>query len=99
MVVADDSTPKRKRVSIPKEDESVLAWWALQRDPGLSVRQLIRAEIERGGYVDFVNRRHWRHTWSAARIVTALAAYACTGLIILRRSISRPLDGNSRGTT
>jgi hypothetical protein len=51
-----DSTPERKRVSIPREDESVLAWWALQRDPGLSVRQLIRAEIKRGGYVDFANR-------------------------------------------
>lgn len=55
-MVADDSTPERKRVSIPREDESVLAWWALQRDPGLSIRQLIRAEIERGGYVDFANR-------------------------------------------
>lgn len=51
---AAEETSERKRVSIPKADESVLQWWNLQHDPALSIRTLIRAEIERAGYVDAV---------------------------------------------
>jgi hypothetical protein len=47
---------ERKRISIPKADESVLQWWNEQHDPGLSIRTLVRAEIERSGYVDSVYR-------------------------------------------
>ena len=47
-----DETSERKRISIPKADESVLAWWDEQKDSGLSVRLLIRNEIERSGYTD-----------------------------------------------
>lgn len=47
-----DETSERKRISIPRADESVLAWWDEQNDPGLSVRLLIRGEIERNGYTD-----------------------------------------------
>jgi hypothetical protein len=46
----------RKRISIPKADESVLEWWEAQKDPGLSVRFLIRNEIERSGYTDLAFR-------------------------------------------
>lgn len=53
---AAEEISERKRVSIPKADESVLEWWNEQRDPGLSIRMLIRAEIERSGYIDFVYR-------------------------------------------
>ena len=49
-----EETSERKRISIPRADESVLAWWAQQHDPGLSIRTLIRAEIERSGYQDTV---------------------------------------------
>jgi len=49
-----DDQSERKRLSIPKVDQSVLDWWKLQHDVGLSVRMLIRAEIERNGYVDTV---------------------------------------------
>lgn len=52
----DESTSERKRVSIPRRDESVLRWWAEQEDPSLSIRLLIRAELERSGYVDFASR-------------------------------------------
>lgn len=51
---AADEISERKRISIPKADESALQWWAVQRDPALSIRTLIRAEIERSGYVDAV---------------------------------------------
>lgn len=47
-----EENSERKRVSIPKADESVLAWWEAQKDPGLSIRLLIRNEIERSGYSD-----------------------------------------------
>lgn len=47
-----EETSERKRISIPKADESVLKWWESQHDVGLSVRMLIRNEIERSGYVD-----------------------------------------------
>ncbi|MFF2053744.1 hypothetical protein ACFVU2_19225 [Leifsonia sp. NPDC058194] len=47
-----EETSERKRISIPKADESVLTWWEKQNDVGLSVRMLIRNEIERNGYVD-----------------------------------------------
>lgn len=46
----------RKRISIPPVDESSHAWWDAQKDPSLSVRLLIRAEIERNGYVDTAYR-------------------------------------------
>lgn len=49
-------TSERKRITIAREDESVITWWEVQRDPGLSVRQLIRAEIERTGFIDFANK-------------------------------------------
>jgi len=49
--VAEESSV-RKRLSIPKVDASVLQWWDAQHDPALSVRLLVRAEIERNGYAD-----------------------------------------------
>lgn len=48
--------PKRYRVNVPAADESVLAWFELQENHSLSVRQLIRENIERHGYIDVVNR-------------------------------------------
>ncbi|MFJ2662656.1 hypothetical protein [Arthrobacter koreensis] len=48
--------PKRYRVNVPQADESVLAWFNLQENHSLSVRQLIRESIERHGYIDVVNR-------------------------------------------
>lgn len=51
-----DESSERKRISIPKADESVLAWWDEQKDPALSVRLLIRGEIERSGYTDTAYR-------------------------------------------
>jgi len=47
-----DDNSERKRITIPQADESAHNWWALQKDPGLSMRLLIRSEIERTGYVD-----------------------------------------------
>jgi hypothetical protein len=47
-----EDNSERKRISIPKADESSLAWWDEQKDPGLSVRLLIRNEIERNGFSD-----------------------------------------------
>jgi hypothetical protein len=52
---AEDNS-ERKRISIPKADESVLAWWDAQKDTGLSVRLLVRNEIERNGYADTAYR-------------------------------------------
>lgn len=52
MVTKGEETSERKRLSIPKVDQSSLEWWAAQHDVGLSVRMLIRAEIERNGYAD-----------------------------------------------
>lgn len=46
----------RRRVSFPEADTSTLSWWSLQADPALSVRMLIRDEIERSGYLDYANR-------------------------------------------
>ena len=51
-----EETSERKRISIPKADESVLEWWTTQHDPGLSIRLLIRNEIERSGYSDVAYR-------------------------------------------
>lgn len=51
-----DDTSERKRISIPRADDSALAWWATQNDPSLSVRLLIRNEIERSGYTDVAFR-------------------------------------------
>lgn len=51
-----DETSERKRTSIPKVDDSVLEWWEAQHDAGLSVRLLIRAEIERSGFLDVAYR-------------------------------------------
>lgn len=48
--------PKRLRVNVPAADESVLAWFDLQENHSLSVRQLVRESIERHGYIDVVNR-------------------------------------------
>ncbi|MCY1718424.1 hypothetical protein OVA26_15930 [Microbacterium sp. SL62] len=47
-----EESSERLRVSIPKVDQSSLDWWRTQHDVSLSVRMLIRAEIERNGYVD-----------------------------------------------
>lgn len=48
--------PQRFRVSVPAADEAVLAWMDLQDNPSLSVRMLIRENIERNGYVDVINK-------------------------------------------
>lgn len=54
---AADGTSERKRISIPKVDTSVLDWWERQHDAGMSIRLLIRREIERSGYTDIVHGR------------------------------------------
>lgn len=54
--VQSKATPQRFRVSVPAADEAVLAWMALQDNPSLSMRMLIRENIERNGYIDVVNR-------------------------------------------
>ncbi|ROR76087.1 hypothetical protein SAMN06295974_3765 [Plantibacter flavus] len=51
-----EENSERKRISIPKADASVLDWWSSQTDPGLSIRLLIRSEIERNGYGDVAYR-------------------------------------------
>jgi hypothetical protein len=51
-----EETSERKRISIPKADASVLQWWDSQQDIGMSLRILIRNEIERSGYADLVYR-------------------------------------------
>jgi hypothetical protein len=48
---------ERKRISIPKADESALEWWDAQSNPGESIRLLIRAEIQRTGYADYAYQR------------------------------------------
>lgn len=48
--------PFRRTVSFPRNDVSTLEWWAAQEDPSLSIKMLIRAEIERYGYTDTANR-------------------------------------------
>lgn len=48
--------PHRKTFSIPKADESTLAWWDAQDDASLSLRLLVREEIQRNGYTDTANR-------------------------------------------
>lgn len=53
---AAKTEPKRIRVNVPQADESVLAWFELQENHSLSVRQLIRESIARDGYTDVVNR-------------------------------------------
>jgi hypothetical protein len=54
---AADGTSERKRISIPRVDTSVLDWWEQQHDVGMSIRVLIRREIERSGYTDIVHGR------------------------------------------
>lgn len=54
--VQEKPQPHRFRVSVPQADEAVLEWMALQDNPSLSVRMLIRESIERLGYVDIVNK-------------------------------------------
>lgn len=56
MTKSGEEGSERKRLSIPKVDESVLQWWNAQHDPGLSVRMLIRGEIERNGITDVAFR-------------------------------------------
>lgn len=53
---ASGAEPVRRRITIPQVDTSTLAWWNAQFDPSASVRALIRAEIEREGLTDTVNR-------------------------------------------
>lgn len=48
--------PYRRTVSFPKADESTAAWWEMQENPSISIRMLIRDEIERSGYQDYANR-------------------------------------------
>lgn len=48
--------PYRKTFAFPKTDESTAQWWDAQADPSLSVKLLIRSEIERHGYTDTANR-------------------------------------------
>lgn len=52
MVGTREETSLRRRVNLPKVDTSVSEWWAMQYDPSLSVRLLIRGDIERNGYRD-----------------------------------------------
>ena len=48
--------PYRRTFSFPRTDESTLAWWEAQADPSLSLKLLIRKEIEQHGYTDTANR-------------------------------------------
>lgn len=54
--MAAREAPYRKTFSFPKTDESTAAWWDAQADPSLSIKLLIRAEIEKHGYTDTANR-------------------------------------------
>lgn len=47
--------PLRRRISIPQVDTSTQQWWEAQDDPSVSIRLLIREEIEKNGYVDKLN--------------------------------------------
>ena len=47
--------PLRRRISIPQVDTSTQRWWEAQDDPSVSIRLLIREEIEKNGYVDKLN--------------------------------------------
>lgn len=47
--------PLRRRISIPQVDTSTQRWWETQDDPSVSIRLLIREEIEKNGYVDKLN--------------------------------------------
>lgn len=49
---AKTTTYKRYRFNVPYADESTIAWAEAQVNLSTSLRQLIRAEIERSGYVD-----------------------------------------------
>lgn len=48
--------PHRFRMNVPQADESVLAWMKVQDNPSLSLRMLVRENIERHGYIDVMNR-------------------------------------------
>lgn len=56
MVAKRKPEPIRKRLTIPRVNESVLTWFDLQDDASASVRHLIQESIQRDGYVDIVNR-------------------------------------------
>ena len=47
---------QRFRVNVPPADEAVTQWMAAQYNHSLSLRILIREEIQRSGFVDAMNR-------------------------------------------
>lgn len=51
-----ESIPKRRRVSYPEVDATTEDWWNAQDDASVSIRLLIRADVERNGYTDVMNR-------------------------------------------
>lgn len=53
---ANRQIPVRKRVSYPEADSTTQQWWDAQADPSVSVRLLLRADVERNGYTDVMNR-------------------------------------------
>lgn len=50
------SVSKRYRFSVPNEDESTQRWLDAQQNLSLSLRQIVRRQIEREGYVDVACR-------------------------------------------
>ena len=42
----------RYRLNVPPEDESVLQWLKEQKHPSISLRLLIKEDIQRNGFVD-----------------------------------------------
>lgn len=60
MAGAAESTKRRDdhryTLKVPQVDESVVEWVVAQHDLSLSLRQLIRDEIQRNGFTDTANR-------------------------------------------
>lgn len=50
------TSPSRRHIQIPHNDELVHRWWLAQGDPSASVRLLVHNEVAQHGVVDAVNR-------------------------------------------
>lgn len=48
-----NNSPKRYRISVPLDDESVIEWMSCQHSLSLSLRQLVKAAIEVNGMRDY----------------------------------------------
>ena len=55
-MVEGTSVSKRYRFSVPNEDESTQRWLDAQQNLSLSLRLIVRKQIEREGYIDVACR-------------------------------------------